>query len=160
MERGAVMNEPTPPSDLAEPKSKTVLLVDDDESILDLLEHVVRKEGFVVERAQDGEEAVRKIAALTPSVVILDFMLPGMGGFEVLKDMQSNEARNIPVLVVTGRRIDPQTVDMLKQEPNVKDFIEKPIRTASLISQLHRILGTQPAQTDRRVDRGPMSSGW
>ena len=65
--------------ELADPKEKLVLLVDDDESLLDLMEHVVQKEGFRTDRAMDGTEALRKAVALSPDLLVLDFMLPGMG---------------------------------------------------------------------------------
>lgn len=148
------------PPDLAEPKEKLVLLVDDDESILDLLEHIVKKEGFRVERAGDGQEAVRKVEAVTPDVIVLDFMLPGMGGFEVLKELQMGDARNTPIVVITGRRIDRQTIDMVRQEPNVREYIEKPIKPAVLSAVLHKILKTRPADISRKVDRGPLSGSW
>jgi DNA-binding response OmpR family regulator len=148
------------PPDLAEPKDKLVLLVDDDESILDLLEHVVKKEGFRVERAADGQEAVRKVEAVAPDAIVLDFMLPGMGGFEVLKELQMGDARNTPIVVITGRRIDRQTIDMVRQEPNVREYIEKPIKPAVLAAVLHKILKTRPPDVSRKVDRGPLSGSW
>ncbi|HAH08259.1 MAG TPA: hypothetical protein DCM05_17325 [Elusimicrobia bacterium] len=147
-------------SNLEDPKNKLILIVDDDESILDLLEHVVKKEGFKVERAADGQEALRKAEALNPDAIILDFMLPGLGGFEVLKSLQMGDARGIPVLIITGRRIDRQTVEMVRQESNVREFIEKPIKPAILSSILHRLLKTQPPEIRRSVDRGPLSSSW
>lgn len=154
--------EPQDPSqpNLEDPKNKLILIVDDDESILDLLEHVVKKEGFKVERAADGQEALRKAEALNPDAIILDFMLPGLGGFEVLKSLQMGDARSIPVLIITGRRIDRQTVEMVRQESNVKEFIEKPIKPAILCSILHRLLKTRPPEIRRSVDRGPLSSSW
>ena len=148
------------PPDLADPKEKLVLLVDDDESILDLHEHVVKKEGFRVERAADGQEAVRKVEAVTPDAIVLDFMLPGMGGFEVLKELQMGDARNTPIVVITGRRIDRQTIDMVRQEPNVREYIEKPIKPAVLSAVLHKILKTRPPDVTRKVDRGPLSGSW
>ncbi|TBR25056.1 response regulator [bacterium] len=148
------------PPDLADPKEKLVLLVDDDESILDLLEHVVKKEGFRVERAADGQEAVRKVEAVVPDAIVLDFMLPGMGGFEVLKELQMGDARSTPIVVITGRRIDRQTIDMVRQEPNVREYIEKPIKPAVLSAVLHKILKTRPPDVSRKVDRGPLSGSW
>jgi two-component system phosphate regulon response regulator PhoB len=146
--------------ELRDPKEKLVLLVDDDESILDLLEHVVKKEGFRVERAADGQEAIRKVEAVCPDLIVLDFMLPGLGGFEVLKELQIGDARTIPVVVITGRRIDRQTVEMVRQESNVKEFLEKPIKPVLLASMIHRILQTRPPEVRRGLDRGPLSSGW
>ncbi|MFH1725037.1 MAG: response regulator [Elusimicrobiota bacterium] len=152
--------ELTLPPDMADPKDKLVLIVDDDESLLDLLEHMVKKEGFRFERASDGQEALRKIDAQTPDLIILDFMLPGIGGFEVLKELQMGDARNTPVLVITGRRIDRETVEMVRQESNVREYMEKPIKPAVLGALLHRILKTRPPDVRRTTDRGPLSSGW
>jgi DNA-binding response OmpR family regulator len=146
--------------ELAEPKDKVILIVDDDESILDLLEHLIKREGFRVERAADGPEALRKVPALNPDLIILDFMLPGLGGFEVLKELQMGDARSTPIIIITGRRIDRQTVDMVRQESNVKEFLEKPIKTAILAAMLHRIMRTRPPGVQRQQDRGPLSSGW
>ncbi|HVE14737.1 MAG TPA: response regulator [Elusimicrobiota bacterium] len=144
---------------LADPKDKLILIVDDDESILDLLEHIVKKEGFRVERAVDGPEAVRKVEAVNPNLIILDFMLPGMGGFEVLKELQMGELRAIPVIVITGRKIDRHTVEILLQEANVKQFIEKPIKPVVLVGSLHKLLATRAPDVRRAIDRGPLSSG-
>lgn len=130
--------------EFAEPSSKLILLVDDDESLLDLMEHVVKKEGFRTERAADGQEALRKVAALNPDLIVLDFMLPGMGGYEALRELQARGAGDVPIIVVTGRVMDGQSVDLVRQEPNVKEFLQKPVRPANLALALHRILGTQP----------------
>ena len=129
---------------LAAPGEKLVLLVDDDESLLDLMEHVVKQEGFRTDRAEDGPEALRKAEALNPDAVILDMMLPGMGGYEVLRQLQAAGCGGIPIIVVTGRAMDPQGVEMIRREPNVKEFLGKPVRPAVLASALHRLLSTQP----------------
>ncbi|MFA6092019.1 MAG: response regulator [Elusimicrobiota bacterium] len=153
-------NAQTPSQGLGDPKEKLVLLVDDDDTVLDLLEHIVKREGFRYERAEDGQAAIRKAEALLPDSIILDFMLPGLGGFEVLKHLQAGDTRNIPIVIITGRRIDRQTVDMVRNESNVREFIEKPVRPASLAAILHRLMGTRPPELDRRPDRGPLSSDW
>jgi CheY-like chemotaxis protein len=127
-----------------DPAGKLVLLVDDDESLLDLMDHVVKKEGFRTERAMDGQEALAKVEALEPDVIVLDFMLPGMGGYEALRELQSRGFGGIPIIVVTGRAMDAKSVEMVKQEQNVKDFLAKPVRPAVLTAALHRLLGTVP----------------
>jgi CheY-like chemotaxis protein len=132
-------------SDPTAPSSKLILLVDDDESLLDLMDHVVKKEGFRTDRAADGQEALRKVAALNPDLIVLDFMLPGMGGYEALRELQARGAGDVPIIVVTGRAMDGQSIDLVKQEPNVKEFLQKPVRPAMLALALHRILGTTPA---------------
>ncbi len=130
--------------EFASPASKLILLVDDDESLLDLMDHVVKKEGFRTDRAMDGQEALRKVSALNPDLIVLDFMLPGMGGYEALRELQARGAGDIPIIVVTGRAMDGQSIDLVRQEPNVKEFLQKPVRPAILAMALHRILGTQP----------------
>lgn len=131
--------------EFGKPADKLILLVDDDESLLDLMEHVVKKEGFRTDRAADGNEALRKVQALNPDLIVLDFMLPGMGGYEVLRELQAQGNGDIPIVIVTGRQMDRQSVDMVRQESNVKEFLEKPVRPAIMASHLHRILRTAPS---------------
>jgi len=147
-----------PEPQLADPSTKVVLLVDDDESLLDLMEHVVQKEGFRTDRAMDGVEALRKAQALSPDLMILDFMLPGMGGYEVLRELQAAGAGGIPVIVITGRHMDRKNIEMVRMESNVKEFMEKPLRPAVMAATIHNILQTRPPDVNR-ADRGPMSGG-
>jgi DNA-binding response OmpR family regulator len=123
---------------------KLVLIVDDDESVRELIEFVVKKEGFRVEKAADGEEALRKARQLLPDIILLDLMLPKLGGFEILRELQNDETVNIPIVIITGRYTERSTSEMIKQEPNVKDFIEKPVKPPVLAGVLHKILRTQP----------------
>jgi DNA-binding response OmpR family regulator len=147
--------------ELANPAEKLVLLVDDDESLLDLMEHVVKKEGFRTDRAADGNEALRKADALSPDLIILDFMLPGLGGYEVVRELQASGNGRIPVIMVTGRHMDKKNVEMVRLESNVKDFMEKPLRPAVLATVLHSVLKTRPPDINRApgTNRGPMSGG-
>ena len=128
----------------AAPSEKLVLMVDDDESLLDLMEHVLKKEGFRTDRATDGPEALLKAQALNPDVLILDMMLPGLGGYEVMRQLQAAGLGGIPIIVVTGRQMDPKAVQLLREEPNVKEFMPKPMRPPLLAQALHRLLKTQP----------------
>ena len=124
------------------PEEKLVLIVDDDESVWDILYFIVRKEGFRVEKAVDGDEAMAKAKLLRPSLIILDLMLPKTGGYEILRELQTDHTAKIPIVIVSGRRLDRTTLDILKNEPNVKEFIEKPVSPQALRGVLHSILGT------------------
>ena len=126
------------------PADKLVLIVDDDDSVRELIEFIVRNEGFRVEKAADGEEALNKARAVNPDLILLDLMLPKFGGFEILRELQSDENGSIPIVVITGRYIDRSTSDMIKQESNVKDFIEKPVKPHILSALIHKLLKTQP----------------
>lgn len=154
------MSEEQPPEHhLAEPSEKLILLVDDDESLLDLMEHIIRREGFRTERASDGAEALRKAEALTPDLILMDLMLPGKGGYEVVRDLQATDAGRVPVVVITGRTIDRKNMEMIKNEPNVRDFMQKPLRPTMLAAALHSLLQTRPPEINRATDRGPLSGG-
>ena len=126
------------------PADKLVLIVDDDDSVRELIEFVVSKEGFRIEKAIDGEEARNKARSLRPDLILLDLMLPKYGGFEMLRELQCDDTVDIPIVIVTGRYTDRSTSEMIKQERNVKDFIEKPVKTQVLCEVLHRLLKTRP----------------
>lgn len=127
------------------PADKLVLIVDDDESVRELLEFIVKKEGFRIEKAADGEEALTKARSVNPDIILLDLMLPKYGGFEILRELQTDETAGIPIVIITGRYTDRSTSEMIKQEPNVREFIEKPVKPQILTSLLHKLLRTQPA---------------
>jgi CheY-like chemotaxis protein len=126
---------------MAETAPKLVLVVDDDESVREMLEFIVKKEGFRVETAADGEEGVQKAEKLSPDLIVLDLMLPRYGGFELLRQLQAGEQKGIPIVVVTGRYTDRSTADLIRQESNVVEFLEKPVKPAVLGQALQRIIG-------------------
>jgi CheY-like chemotaxis protein len=129
---------------MSEAAGKLILLVDDDESLLDLMDHVVKKAGFRTDRATDGAEALAKVAVLSPDAIVLDLMMPGLGGYEALRELQTRGYGKIPIVVVTGRAMDAKSIEMVRQEPNVKDFLQKPVRPAMLIAALQRMLDAAP----------------
>ncbi len=124
--------------------AKKVLVVDDDDSICELLKFVLEKNGFEVTVARDGEEAINTATALIPDVMLLDLMLPRYGGFEVLRQLQKDGTAQIPILVFTGRYTDRSTQELIRGETNVVDFLEKPLNTSSLLARIHSILKTTP----------------
>lgn len=126
------------------PSDKTILIVDDDDSVRELIEFIVKKEGFKTASTGDGEDAVNKAKTLSPNLILLDLMLPKFGGFEILRELQGDETANIPIIIITGRYTDRSTSEMIKQEPNVKDFLEKPVKPPVLAALIHKILNTHP----------------
>ena len=138
---------------LNRPGDKLVVIIDDDDSVRELLEHIVAGEGFRFVAACDGEEGLGNVRKLLPDLVILDLMLPRRGGFEVLREMQAGETERIPVMVLTGRYGDRTTEALMRQESNVVDFIQKPINTKALRASLHDVLKTFPP--DSNGEKGP-----
>ena len=120
--------------------AKLVLIIDDDDGVRELLTFLVKKEGYRVECAVDGEDGFQKAERLKPDLILLDLMMPRYGGFEVLRQLQSGELAKIPIVVVTGRYTDRSTADMIRQESNVVDFLEKPLKPAVLGATLERLL--------------------
>ena len=64
--------------------------------------------------------------------------------------MQASGCGDVPIIVVTGRAMDPQGIELIRQESNVKEFMAKPVRPAVLASALHRLLNTQPVRSPLR----------
>ncbi len=126
------------------PGDKLILIVDDGESVWDLLYYVVRREGFRTEQAADGKEALDKARLLRPSLILLDLMLPRPGGYEILRELQDGDTADIPVVLLSSRGMDRSTPEILKQEPNLKDFMQKPISPPALAARLHALLKTRP----------------
>ncbi|MBI5629881.1 MAG: response regulator [Elusimicrobia bacterium] len=128
---------------LLDPKTKTVLIVDDDESMLNLLEIMIRRDGFKIDLAATGEKALEKLKS-SPDALVLDLMLPGITGFEVISHLSRTPAPP-PVIVVTAYAHTKEVQDMRKQV-HVEEFLVKPISQKKLLSILHRVLKTQPPQ--------------
>lgn len=137
---------------MAPEPSRLVLVVDDDEEIRNLLSLLIKKEGYRVETAGDGEEAHRKALALKPDLIVLDLMLPRYGGFELLRQWQGTELARVPIIVVTGRYTDQSTADVIRQEANVVELLEKPVKTKRFLLALQRILRPSLAAGDATED--------
>lgn len=120
-----------------------MLVVDDDEGIRHLLQATLEAEGFQVKTARDGRTILDAAQKYSPHLIVCDMMMPGGGGYEVIRAMQSDGAtRKIPILLVSGHGFDLSTKDMLKTEPNVVGFFEKPVRPYQFIKKVHEILNT------------------
>ncbi len=120
--------------------AKLILIIDDDEGVRELLTFLVKKEGFRADSAVDGEDGYMKAERLKPDLIILDLMMPRYGGFEVLRQLQGGELKKVPIVVVTGRYTDRSTSEMIRQESNVVDFLEKPLKPNVFGATLSRLL--------------------
>ncbi len=126
-------------------KSPSVLIADDDELLLKLLEHKLGQEGYEVTSVGDGEEALETARSIKPDLIVLDGMMPGMNGFEVLRALKENEeTRKISVVMLTARKMERDIVSGL--ELGADEYITKPFLPAELITRINRLL------RDRRSD--------
>lgn len=129
----------------AEPKDKLILIVEDDEGMRDFLEMAIAREGFRTTVAASGTDALAKVAGSPPALILLDLMLPDRGGYEVARELQQQEeVARIPIVMLTARRMDSRSIAMMRQEPNVADYLEKPVKPQILAATLHRLLKTSP----------------
>jgi DNA-binding response OmpR family regulator len=125
---------------MASESRSLVLVVDDDEGIRDLLCQLLTIEGYRVEPAVDGEDAHRKALNLKPDLIVLDLMLPRYGGFEFLRQLQGTELSGVPIVIVTGRYTDRTTADLIRQESNVVELLEKPVKVPRFLAVVRGIL--------------------
>jgi DNA-binding response OmpR family regulator len=126
------------------PRDKVILVVDDDAYICEFLKTLLEKDGFEVATAFNGEWALRMVRSRKIDLILLDWMMPVLSGFEVLKSLQDGKLSSIPVIVITAKVSDEETVAKIKKEINVANFMTKPVDNAKLMQRVHEILGTVP----------------
>lgn len=108
---------------------KTIAIVDDDIHIGNMLEEVFAKEGYRVLRAYSGTEALMLLSSKTPDLVLLDLMLPGLSGEEVLPKI-----KNVPVIVVSAKIDVDNKVELLLG--GAADYVTKPFNTSELLARV------------------------
>jgi two-component system, OmpR family, alkaline phosphatase synthesis response regulator PhoP len=115
---------------------KTILVVDDERHIVDLLRLYLEKEGFGVVAAHDGEEALVLHDRHQPDLVVLDLMLPKLGGFEVCRELRRRG--DTPILMLTARSDDIDAIVGL--ELGADDYVTKPFNPRALVARVKAIL--------------------
>src|SRR5581483_2145835 len=93
--------------DATEPGQKVVLVVDDDRYICEYLGFILEKTGFKVLSAFDGAAALKIVGSSRISLIVLDWMMPVLSGFQVIKKLQESEDKQIPVIVISAHVADP-----------------------------------------------------
>ncbi len=116
--------------------STTVLVVDDEPAFRDALEQALRREGFRVHTAEDGEQAVELFDSVHPHIVLLDVMLPRMSGIDVCRYIRSKA--DTPVIMVSARSEEIDAVVAL--EVGADDYITKPYRLRELIARMRTVI--------------------
>ncbi len=116
--------------------NELVLVVDDEKTLVKALSFNLEKEGFRVEQAYDGEEALQKVFAIKPDIVVLDLMLPELDGFEVCRRIRKK--LEIPIIMLTARGEDIDKV--LGLELGADDYLTKPFNSRELVARIKAIL--------------------
>ncbi len=126
-----------------------ILVVDDEESVREVVKLYLTKEGFAVETAADGEEALRKIKATNPRLIVLDLMLPRKDGREVCREIRQELTTPIIMLTARGEELDR----ILGLELGADDYMCKPFSPRELVARIRAVLRRvdNPAGNNREV---------
>jgi len=113
---------------------KTILVVDDEKDIVEMLRYNLEKEGFKVITASNGLKALEQ-AERKPNLIILDVMMPEMDGWQVFKELKRNQkTESIPVMFLTAR--GTETDEIVGLELGADDFLAKPVRIKTLVARI------------------------
>jgi len=115
---------------------KTVLTIDDDTAITELLAMLLRTHGYEVKTANNGEEGVKAIKKLKPHIVILDLMMPGMDGWQVCKNVR--EFSNVPIVILSA--LDDPAMIASALDAGADDYLVKPVSSSILVAHLNRLI--------------------
>jgi DNA-binding response OmpR family regulator len=116
--------------------SQSILLVDDDPGVLDVVAFMLRREGFDVDEERDGTAALERARSQGYDIVILDVMLPGTSGTDICRALRGES--DVPILMLTAR--DAELDRVLGLELGADDYVTKPFSTAELLSRVRAIL--------------------
>ena len=130
-----------------------ILVVDDEKHIVELAKLYLENEGYTVEGAYDGQEALEKARSLKPALIVLDLMLPEVDGFEVCRRIRKEGG--IPILMLTARSDDVDKIVGL--ELGADDYLTKPFNPRELVARVKAILRRYEAsKLTKRVEIGDL----
>ncbi|SDS65088.1 DNA-binding response regulator, OmpR family, contains REC and winged-helix (wHTH) domain [Paenibacillaceae bacterium GAS479] len=133
-----------------------VLVVDDEKSIASAVAYALRREGYEVETAHDGEEALEKVESFRPRVLVLDIMMPRLNGYEVCRRLEKRNEIGIILLTVKNEIVDK----IVGLELGADDYMTKPFEIRELLARikaLARRLERIPAEPQEQPDKGGLS---
>ena len=123
---------------------ETILVVDDEEDILELIRYNLAREGYQVAGAASGEEAVKTAKAVLPDLILLDLLLPGMDGLEVCRSLKGEpRTRPIPIIMLTAKGEEADIVAGL--ELGADDYVTKPFSPRVLLARIRTALRRRAA---------------
>ncbi len=126
--------------------SRTILVVDDERNIVELVRMYLRNEGFDVETAANGREALEKARATPPALVVLDIMMPEMDGLEAFRALRKES--DVPVVMLTARGDEVDRIVGL--ELGADDYVPKPFNPRELVARIKAVLRRTEAAGQRR----------
>jgi two-component system, OmpR family, alkaline phosphatase synthesis response regulator PhoP len=126
-------------NDRSRAMANRILIADDEQNIVISLEYLMRREGFEVSVAQDGDEAIAKIHAEQPDLVLLDIMMPKMNGFEVCQEIRSDpKLKGVRILMLTAKGRETEIAKGLAL--GADGYMTKPFSTKELVERIRALL--------------------
>jgi len=121
-----------------------ILMIEDDRDTSRMLSTFLKMDGFRVEQAYDGKEGLEKAEEVNPDLIVLDIIMPGMGGLEVMNEMRSNpKTSSIPIIFLSGVGDESVIVQCLK---GADDYVTKPFRPLELEERIKKVLERKKAE--------------
>ena len=141
---------------LRRPMSNTVLLIEDEPDIRDMLNFALTRAGYQVWESDTAEDAMRKLDGLLPNVLIIDWMLPGMSGVELARRLRQDEhTATLPIIMLTARG---EEADKLKSfDSGVDDYIVKPFSPRELIARVKALLRRAGSPDEGLIQTGQIT---
>ena len=133
---------------------RKILIVDDEKNILDIIAFNLKKEGYQIIKASDGEEGVKKAMEENPDLILLDIMMPKMDGYEACKKIR--EKKNTPIIMLTARAEEVDKV--LGLELGADDYVTKPFGVRELMARVKANL-RKTAFREESVEEQPVAEG-
>jgi len=119
--------------------AKKILIIDDEPDMLEILKFRLEKNGYKITTASSGEEGLKKAEKVNPDLILLDILLPGMSGLEVVKRMKKNRAtKNIPIIMVTA--LISRDVKTEGLNNGAEYLISKPFDPAELLAEIKNVI--------------------
>lgn len=139
------------PGSAREDASPRVLVVEDDAALAVMLRYNLEKQGYIVDEAADGQEALLRLSESPPDIVLLDWMLPSLSGIEVCRQIRRRpQTRDLPVIMLTARVEEQDSIRGLNT--GADDYVTKPFSMESLSARMRALLRrTQPAPAGRTL---------
>ncbi|HSS69641.1 MAG TPA: response regulator [Casimicrobiaceae bacterium] len=125
--------------------TKKILIADDEPSIVTALEFLLRRSGYEVQIARDGDEALRLVETMRPDLVLLDIMMPVKSGYEVCRELRERpESRDVKIIMLSAKGRDAEVAKGLTVGADI--YVTKPFSTRDLMGRIHALLEEQPPQ--------------
>lgn len=136
---------------MTDANKRSVLVIEDDSAIAEVLEYNLEREGYDVERSSDGRDGLRVARSTTPDLVILDLMLPGIDGIEICRELRADKTtRHVPILMLTAK--SEETDQIIGFSVGADDYVTKPFSVKVLMQRVRVLMSRRLKTSDSEED--------